>query len=298
MLGRGSRSMRSCALPDSMAGNRIDRTLSIATVAMTPDLDPRISRERIAGLVRRVVEEHADVRLILFGETILGWFYKKGETEAYHRRIAETIPGPSTEFVARLAREHDVYLSFGLSEKHNGRLYNTQVLIDPNGEIAAVHRKFWTRNRVFTPGERRLTTADIDGVKAAILICADARSLWLLRAIRRARPDVVLASLADYGTNLRLSQMIGAFCDAWTVVANRVGEEPPLTWHGLLTITDPLARMRAHGMGKEQFLYCTIPITRSGPVRRTARRAFVGGKLMVLIVALLCGMVAKKLRRR
>ena len=290
--------MRSCALPDGMAGNRTDRTLSIATVAMTPDLDPEASRERIAELVQRIKSEHSDVRLILFGETILGWFYKKGETEAYHRRIAETVPGPSTEFVGRLAAEHAVYISFGLSETHDGVLHNAQVLIDPNGEIVAVHRKFWTRNRVFTPGERRLTTAEIDGVKAAILICADARSLWLLRAIRRARPDVVLASLADYGTNLRLSQMIGTFCDAWTVVANRVGEEPPLTWHGLLTITDPLARMRAHGMGKEQFIYHRIPIVRCGSVRRTARRAFVGGKLLILIVALLCGMVAKKLRGR
>ena len=275
-----------------------DRFLSLATVAMTPDLDPKVSRERLAELVRRIKSEHSDVRLILFGETILGWFYKKGETAAYHERIAEPIPGPSTEFVASLTREHDVYLSFGLTERHDGKLYNAQVLIDPSGEILAVHRKFWIRNRVFSPGERRLAIAEIDGAKAAILICADARSLWLLRAIRRARADVVLASLADYGTNPRLSQIIGTFFDAWTVVANRVGEEPPLTWHGLLTITDPLARLRAHGIGKEQFLYRRVPIAGCGPVRRALRRGFVGGKLMVLLVALLCGMLAKKLRRR
>jgi predicted amidohydrolase len=275
-----------------------DQFLSLATVAMTPDLAPEISRERLAQLVRRIKSERPDVRLILFGETILSCFYKKGETEAYHQRIAEPIPGPSTDFAARLARDHDVYLSFGMSEKCDGKLYNTQILVDPNGAIAAVHRKFWIRNRVFTSGERKLTMAEIDGVKAAILICADARSLWLLRAIRRARPDVVLASLADYGTNLRLNQIMGTFCDAWTVVANRVGEEPPLTWHGLLTITDPLARMRAHGMGKEQFLYHRIPIVRSGAVRRTARRAFVGGKLLVLLVVLLCEMLTKRLRER
>jgi predicted amidohydrolase len=273
-----------------------DQFLSLATVAMTPDLDPETSRERLAQLVRRIKSERPDVRLILFGETILGWFYKKGETDAYHQRIAEPIPGPSTDFAARLARDHDVYLSFGISEKCGGKLYNTQILVDPNGAIAAVHRKFWIRNRVFTPGERKLTMAEIDGVKAAILICADARSLWLLRAIRRARPDVVLASLADYGANLRLNQMMGTFCDAWTVVANRVGKEPPLTWHGLLTITDPLARMRAHGMGKEQYVYQRIRIVRPGLVCRVLRRLFVGGKLFALGAAFLCESAAKKLR--
>jgi predicted amidohydrolase len=265
---------------------------------MTPDVDPAVSRERLGDVVRGIVRERPDVRLILFGEVILGWFYRKGETEAYHRRIAETIPGPSTEFVAGLAKEHEVYLSFGMTERRGERLHNTQVLIDPAGEIAAVHRKFWIRNRVFTPAERRLTIADVDGAKAAILICADARSLWLLRAIRRARPDVVLASLADYGTSLRLNKMMGTFCDAWTAVANRYGEEPPLTWHGLITITDRLGRLRVHGIGREQYLVHRIPIVRGGAVRRRLRRLLAGGRLLVLIVALLGGTVATKLRPR
>ena len=263
---------------------------------MTPDLDPEVSRQRLAGFVRRIKREHRDVRLILFGETILGWFYKKGETDAYHRRIAESIPGPSTEFAAELAKAHDVHISFGMSEKCDGKLYNTQVLVGPMGTIAAVHRKFWIRNRVFTPGERKLTLAEIDGAKVAILICADVRSFWLLRAIRRARPDVVLASLADYGTSLRLNEMMGTFCDAWTVVANRYGEEPPLTWHGLITMTDPLARMRVHGIGKEQYLVQRIRIVRPGLVRRGFRRLFVVGKLLALGAAFLCASAAKKLR--
>jgi len=265
---------------------------------MTPDADPAVSRERLGVLVRRIVRERPDVRLILFGEVILGWFYRKGKTEAYHRRIAEPIPGPSTEFVAGLAKEHGVYLSFGMTERRGETLHNTQVLIDPAGEIAAVHRKFWIRNRVFAPAERRLTIADVDGAKVAILICADARSLWLLRAIRRARADVVFASLADYGTSLRLNGMLGTFFDAWTVVANRYGEEPPLTWHGLITITDRLGRLRAHGIGGEQYLYHRIPIVRSGGVRRGLRRLLAGGRLSVLVVALLGGTVATKLRRR
>jgi len=292
--------MRSFASLDGrgMKGSRPDRTLALVTVAMTPDADPAVSRERLGAIVRRIVGERPDVRLILFGEVILGWFYKKGETAAYHGRIAETIPGPSTEFVAGLAKEHEVYLSFGMTERRDEKLHNTQLLVDPAGEIIAVHRKFWIRNRVFAPAERRFTIADVDGAKAAILICADARSLWLLRAIRRARPDVVLASLADYGTSLRLNGMMGTFFDAWTVVANRYGEEPPLTWHGLITITDRLGRLRAHGIGREQYLYHRIPIVRDRATRTALRRLLTGGRFLALVVALLGGSVATKLRRR
>ena len=247
--------------------------------------------------MRQIVDENPDVRLIHFGETILGWFYVKGETEAYHRRIAEPIPGPSTEFVADLAREHDVYVSFGISERCGEALHNAQVVVDPHGEIVAVHRKFWIRNRVFTPGERALTTVDVDGTKAAILICADARSLSLLRAIRRARIDLVLASLADYGTSLRMNEMLGTFFDAWTVVANRFGEEPPLSWHGLVTITDRLGRLRAHGIGDERYLIQRIPLPAAGALRRRLRRGAAGCRFLGVAGAILAAWIGRKLCR-
>jgi len=76
---------------------------------MTPDLDPQISCGRIEKIVKETKRDHPEVRLIHFGETILGWFYKKDETRAYHESIAETIPGSITEVIAELAKAHDVY---------------------------------------------------------------------------------------------------------------------------------------------------------------------------------------------
>ncbi len=280
-----------------MVRSRSTRVLPVATVAMMPDLDPEVSRERIGHAVKRVTDAHPDVRLILFGETILGWFYRKGKTEAYHRRIAEPIPGPTTTYIARLAKEHGVHISFGLSERDEETLYNTQVLIDQSGEIIAMHRKFWIRNRVFAAGERRLTTARVDGATVAILICADARSLWLLRAIRRAHVDLVFASLADYGTSLRLNQILGTFFDAWTVTANRYGEEPPLIWHGLVTITDWFGRLRGNTVGREGFVYQQIPIEQTGPIGRASRRLCAVGAALVFAVAYFAERLAMKLRR-
>lgn len=271
--------------------------LSVATVAMTPDLDPQISQDQMKRLVEDTKRDYPDVRLILFGETILGWFYKKGETREYHESIAETVPGPTTDFIGDLAKAHDVYISFGLSEKSEAKLYNTQVLISPTGEVIAKHRKFWIKNKVFSPGNLELTTALIDGVKVAVLICADVRSLKLLRAIRRERVDLVLASLADYATSLKINQLMGAFYDAWTMVANRYGEEPPRMWHGLITITDPWARLHASGMSKEQVLVHRLAIANPGGLGRWLRRLLVGFKFVGMATVLTIQMVWKAVRK-
>ena len=273
-------------------------SLHVATVAMTPDLNPQISRDRMKQIVGETVREHPDIRLILFGETILGWFYKKDETLEYHQSIAETVPGPTTDFIGEMAKVHDVYISFGLSERADEKLYNTQVLISPTGEVVAKHRKFWIRNKVFSPGDQQLTTADVDGIKVAIIICADARSLKLLRAIRREHVDIVLGSLADYATNVRFNQIIGTFYDAWALVANRYGEEPPVMWHGLITITDPWARIRASGKGKEQVLVHRIPISSRNGVGRWLRRVLVGFKFVWLATELTILMVWKAIKKK
>ena len=275
---------------------KLSKTLTIATVAMTPDLDPQISRDRMKQIIEETKQDHPDVRLILFGETILGWFYKKGETLEYHQSIAETVPGTSTQFIAGLAEAHDVYISFGFTEKADAKLYNTQVLISPQGEILAKHRKFWIRNKIFTAGDRKLTTADVDGIDVAIVICADVRSLWLRRQIRRARVDIVLASMADDETNHNAFHLMGVLYDSWILVANRY--ENSKRWHGLITITDPWARLCAHGMGKEQVLVQRLVITNPTGLGRWMRRLLVGFKFAGLATVLMMQMVWKSVTKK
>jgi len=261
----------------------LGRTLHVATVSMTPDLNPDVSRERLCERIVEAKKTHPDLRLIHFGETILGWFHVKGESKAYHRRIAETVPGPTTAAVATLARQLDLYVCFGLSERDGEKVYNTQVLIGPDGRIAAKHRKFWMRSPAFDQGDRALTVADVDDARVVLLICADARSFWLMRAIRRARADIVLASLADYATDARLNRMMGCFYDAWNVVANRCSEEPPIRWPGMITATDRWARLRAHSVNEPTALFVEIPICRSGFLGRAGRRFLVIFKLVGLV---------------
>ena len=270
-----------------MSRRQATSSLTIAAATIAPSPEPSATRERIREVIESTLDAHPDVRLILFGEVILGWFGKKGRTREYHRSIAEPIPGPSTRFIADLAREHGVYGSFGLSERADDAVYNTQVLLSPDGELIASHRKFWVINPAFTAGDRVLTTAEVDGAKVALLICADVRSLSVLREIRKRRVDVVLAGLADYGKDAAMSKIIGTFFDAWAFTANRYGAEDSIRWHGLTTITDRWGRLVQSSVGRECVLVQDVALGSGSAWSRIARRTLVPFRTAGLIVAMI-----------
>jgi predicted amidohydrolase len=64
-----------------------------------------------------------------------------GWTHPSARSLARTIPGPHSETLSRAALEAGIYVVAGLTERYKDRLYNTAVLISPEGHIRLKHRK-------------------------------------------------------------------------------------------------------------------------------------------------------------
>jgi predicted amidohydrolase len=92
----------------------------------------------------------------------------------------EPIPGPSTNRFAALARELGIWIVFGMDENRSGKLFNTAVLMNPQGAIAGcyskVHLQNWMLASGVNPGDGfPVWDAVVDGVKAklGIEICYD-----------------------------------------------------------------------------------------------------------------------------
>ena len=66
-----------------------------------------------------------------YSPTILG--------EKYYE-ISEPIPGPSTNYLCKVAKATGLYIVTGISEKSSvpGRLYNSQIAISPEGKIVSI----------------------------------------------------------------------------------------------------------------------------------------------------------------
>ena len=94
---------------------------------------------------------------------------------------AETIPGPTTNAVAQLAKQYNMYVICPIREQAQDKQHNTAVLIDRQGNIAGYYRKifvFWGEGlHVSTEGVKAF---DTDFGRISILTCFDLNfpELW------------------------------------------------------------------------------------------------------------------------
>ena len=242
--------------------SNITNELLVATVAMTPDKDPDITREKIAEFILDIKTTHPRIDLIVFGEVILGWY--RAETSEYHERISEYIPGDTTTLIATLAKDNNVSVSFGMAEKSGSEIFNSQVLINNSGEITNVHRKKKLKSSFFSSGLEPIAFVDIKGVKAVVVICYDMRWAETIKKAKDSNADMIILSNADYiddwdDTHFGYRYLAKQY-GTWIVTANRYGKEYETNWDGHIEIMNPFGDLENSGRQKEQYLIQTLRI--------------------------------------
>jgi predicted amidohydrolase len=112
------------------------RKVRLATVHLRPEKGKTSAEKcaQFAPAIAEVARQGAD--LVVLPETLT--FYGSGRTYA---ECAEPIPGPSTEYFGRLAREHNLYIVAGLVEREQHLVYNVAVLVAPDGAVVGKYRK-------------------------------------------------------------------------------------------------------------------------------------------------------------
>lgn len=143
---------------------------------------------RIENAVCEAVKANAEIAC--FPETIvLGWV----NSDAHKR--AHAIPGADTERLGEIASRYKIWICAGVSEKADGRLYDSAVLIDDAGKIRLKHRKINILKHLmrppYTPGEG-VGVAETPFGQIGVLICADTFDDGVLGRMKALRPDLLL----------------------------------------------------------------------------------------------------------
>jgi predicted amidohydrolase len=114
----------------------LGRTVRLATVHFQPrgGKTPEGNCKLYEPLIAEAARQKAD--LVVLGETLT--YYGLGKSFA---DVAEAIPGPSTAYFGRLAKQHNLYIVAGLVERAGHLLYNVAVLIGPDGQVVGKYRK-------------------------------------------------------------------------------------------------------------------------------------------------------------
>ena len=112
------------------------RIVRLATIHLQPKAgkEPKEKPPQFAPLIAEAAAKKAD--LVVLPETLT--YYGTGKKM---HECAESIPGPSTEYFGKLAKQYQLYLVVGLVERDGVTIYNTAALIGPDGELVGKYRK-------------------------------------------------------------------------------------------------------------------------------------------------------------
>lgn len=125
-----------------------------------------------------------------------------------HAEVAESVPGPTSEWLAGTARRHSMWILGGsILEVFEDRVYNTSLLFDRDGEQVARYRKIhlfdvelarqppMRESATMTSGEE-VVTAETEFGRVGLSICYDVRFPELYRALVVAGAEVVFVPAA------------------------------------------------------------------------------------------------------
>lgn len=155
-----------------------DNQLKIGLIQQSNTSDILKNIDKLTNEIRNCAL--AGARLIVLQELHNGLYFCQTENTNQFD-LAETIPGPSTDFFGKLAKELEVVLVLSLFEKRAPGLYhNTAIVIEKDGTIAGKYRKMhipddpaYYEKFYFTPGDLGFRPIQTSVGKLGVLVCWD-----------------------------------------------------------------------------------------------------------------------------
>jgi predicted amidohydrolase len=225
------------------------RAITVATVQMQPELGKTEENLiKMSELMTRVATEQP-VDLIVFPELITTGY----EVGPRFPELAQRVPGPTVNLIAQRADELGVHVAFGMvtKEKVESILYNTAVLIGPDGDLIGQYNKIHLRGEeriAFRPGYK-LDVFETGIGTVGMMIGWDLAFPEVARSLVLEGAELLVACAnweqpneEEWLTYIKARAYENA---VFVAAANRVGEEPSYTFCGQSTIVGPRGKVYA-----------------------------------------------------
>jgi deaminated glutathione amidase len=199
---------------------------------------------------------------------------------------AEPLEGPSLSAAAGWARELAIHLLAGsIAERveGHGRLFNTSVLIGPQGDDLAVYRKIHMfdvevggvtyRESEHEEGGEEIVTASVGDVELGLTVCYDLRfpELYRILAVRGARVLTVPSAFTTPTGRAHWEVLLRARAienQAFVIAPNQIGEAPPhYDSYGHSAIVDPWGTVLTIAPDEQCFVAAELDLAEQDRVR-------------------------------
>lgn len=225
------------------------REITVAIVQMKPLRgEPEENLVKMSEMISKIASQQR-VDLVVFPELITSG----NELGVRFTELAQRIPGPTVNLIAQRANDFGIYVAFGMvsKEKVESVLYNSGVLVGPDGDLIQVYNKIHLR------GEERM--AFREGFKMPVAE-TEIGNIGLMLGYDLAYPEVARSMALD-GADLLcvLANWEAAHVDEWKTYlrarayensiyiagANRVGEDVTMSFGGESMLIGPRGEIYA-----------------------------------------------------
>lgn len=181
------------------------KAFKLAAIQMNSENDKRVNLEKASKFIGKAAQEKASI------VALPEMFYFSGKAEE-KKENAETVPGPTINFLAEIARELNIYLLCGsilekVEEKDKEVFYNSSVFLNPEGKIIAKYRKIHLFDVKLPDGSSRQESKVVTGGARVVeintplahfgfSICYDIRFPELYRRLVREGTQIVFVPSA------------------------------------------------------------------------------------------------------
>ena len=269
--------------------------MKIGVVQQANTADIANNKNKLTDAIRNLAA--AGAQLVVLQELHNGLYFCQTEsTEMFD--LAETIPGPSTDYFGALAKELRLVLVLSLFEKRAPGVYhNTAVVIEKDGSIAGKYRKMhipddpaYYEKFYFTPGDLGFVPVQTSVGKLGVLVCWDQWYPEAARLMALAGADLLIYPTAIGWESTDSQEEKQRQQDAWilaqrghavynglpVIAVNRVGHEPDpsgvtngIQFWGNSFVAGPQGEiLKSLTSDKEEIAIVEVDLERSENVRR------------------------------
>lgn len=258
---------------DPSAGRVAAKTLKVSAVQMRSSRDLQANLAKTVRFLRQCAGQGS--RVVVFPEcSVTGYF-----EDAIRQTTAEQL-ADAERHIGEACRDANVYAVVGMPTRANGRLYNSAVILSPEGRVIERFHKMQLVEGWPSPGEH-LSIYRIDGIWCTTIICHDERYPELVRLPVLAGAQVVF--YLSHESGLREERKIEPYraqIQAWAVEngvyvvhANAPANDDATGSHGQSRIIGPDGTILTEAsIFREKAVTATLALARA--TRTNALNAF------------------------
>src|SRR5574344_592208 len=271
------------------------RELKIGIIQQHNIADTNDNMHRLSENIERLAKQGA--QLIVLQELHNSLYFCQVE-DVNNFDLAELIPGNSTDFYGKLAKDNNVVIVTSLFEKRAPGLYhNTAVVIEKDGTIAGKYRKMhipddpaYYEKFYFTPGDIGFKPINTSLGRLGVLVCWDQWYPEAARLMALSGAEILIYPTAIGYESSDTNEEQERQREAWTTVmrghavanglpvvaVNRVGYEPDpskqtngIEFWGSSFVAGPQGEMLYRADNKEEEIkILSVDMEHSEQVRR------------------------------